>query len=178
MKYYKQINIDNFEIIQQKTLSFIIKMGHMDRMGFHWLQWKEYVEWCPEILTAFSKFNINPIGAATISTRSIVNAKVHVDTSTGPTIKQCRINLPILNCEGSRTEFYTGGEYNIAYTLGNNPFMVLKEDSAPTKVDELELTAPTVLRVLEPHRVIVNMERIPRISLSVDTDIDPLFLLT
>lgn len=174
MKYHKHIDIDNFKVIQQKTLDFISSKNNVDRIGFYWMPWKEYTEYCPEILTSFSRYGLTPTGAATITTAKFEHSIVHVDAVQ----HECRINIPILNCEGSMTEFYSGGEYDIKYTPGEkNPYMILKKDSIATKVDEVELNQPTVIKVLQPHYVRTNLQATPRISLSVQFDIDPVFLL-
>lgn len=175
MKYHAYIEIDNFEVITKKTLEFIVEHNNVNRIGFYWLPWDEYVIYCPEIMTAFSRYNINPVAAATITTASLGDSRIHVDA----VLQQCRINLPILNCEGSKTEFYSGGEYNTLYTAGSNiPYHVIKkDDTSAIKVDEVEITKPTVVRVLAPHYVRTNVNTVPRISMSIQFDVDPVFLL-
>lgn len=175
MIYYKQIDIDSFDIIQTKTLEFINSRGQ-PKIGFSVLPMKEYTEYCPEILTAFSRYNIKPVSCALYTTTEQEQSRVHVDYILD-NMPQCRINIPILNCEGSRTEFYTGGEYDV-YTQPNGiPYLEIKKDSVATKVDEVEITVPTIIRVQKPHRVNSNLVRVPRICMTVRCDVDPVFLL-
>ena len=173
MIYYKKIEIDNFEVITQKTLEFIQSKDNINRVGFYWLPWTEYSEYCPEILTAFSRYGLEPIGAATI-TFNTYKPSIHIDD----VFHECRINLPVLNCEGSATEFYEGGEFIAAHTVEKkSPYYVLDPTSSPVKVDEVEIIQPTVIRVRAPHCVRTNPETLPRISLSVAFTVDPVFLL-
>jgi len=91
----------------------------------------------------------------------------------------CRINIPVLNCEGSITEFYTGGKY-VPHTANNNgefSFLIIEDFSSAIKVAEVEILKPTVLRIQEPHRVVPNLNILPRITLSLVMNKDPVFLL-
>lgn len=175
MIYYRHIEIDNFEVIQSKTLAFI-EMQKTTSVGFSILTTQEYTQYCPEVLTAFDRYNIKPVMFALYTTMLQEQSQVHVD-SIAVNAPICRINIPILNCEGSKTEFYSGGEYDTFIQQNGIPYLVIKEGSSPTKVDEVEITKPTVIRIKEPHRVNTNMNRTPRICMTIRFDVDPVFLL-
>jgi hypothetical protein len=175
MKYFNQIEIQNFEVIQEKTKKFLEPHSSV-RVGFYLLD-KDYLEYCPEILSAFADYNLKVKKVALYVTFLQEHSKVHIDYKSNLK-SQCRINIPILNCEGSRTEFYSGGEYTMFFQQNGIPYYLLKDNSIPTKVAEVEIIRPTVIRVQEPHRVHTNMNTVPRICMTVATDIDPVFLLT
>jgi hypothetical protein len=175
MIYYKHIEIRDFETIQEKTRKFLEpQLGVL--IGAVWLD-KSYIDYCPEILTAFVDYNLKVQKIALYATSAQHHSKVHIDYKTDQRPK-CRINIPILNCAGSRTEFYVGGDYTVFRQQNGIPYYVINEDSTATKVAEVEIIKPTVIRVQEPHRVQTNMDTVPRICLTVTTDIDPVFLLT
>jgi hypothetical protein len=178
MKYYIRIFVPDFETIQTKTDQFLNKIEWRPKVGFHALPWSEYTEYCPEILTAFEKlYGLKPVWAATYITYNDTHSKIHVDNRKPCRHDhECRISLPIRNCEGTYTEFFTGGEYDEFRQPSGEKFYVLKDNSTATKVDQVEMTGPTVMRVMEPHRV-CHPHNMQRVNLTVYTDKDPVFLL-
>jgi hypothetical protein len=178
MKYYKSIEMNDFDLIKQATLQYAIEKNHIEKFGFKFINWAEYVLSCPQILTAFSMYNLTPIQGFFIVAYSLRDAPLHIDY-TSNTRPMCRINIPILNCEGSLTEFYTGGKY-VPRTENNNgefSFTIIDDISLATKVAEVEILKPTVIRIQEPHRVVPNLNAVPRITLSLVMNRDPVFLL-
>ena len=174
MLYYKYLEIDNFEIIQQKTLEYLKLNNIFDQQKFHWVQFDDLIKFCPELHTAFDRYSIKPCGAA-----AIVSKTKYLDIHIDSVPYKCRINIPIANCQGSKTLFFEGGEFDVMYTHNGLPYFKLKPSSIPTlkQVAEVEIIKPTVIRVHVPHRVITNLERIPRVTLSIKFDVDPEFLL-
>lgn len=98
------------------------------------------------------------------------HSKVHIDYINDKW-NQCRLNIPILNTAGSLTEFYTGGNYTKVEQKNGLYFLESIDDSA-VKVDEVEITVPTIIRIQSPHRVNTNVTTVPRICLTVFTDVD------
>lgn len=177
MKYYTRIHVPNFRIIQEKTQAFLDSKNWRPRVGFHAVPWDEYVESCSEILTAFEMYDLKPLWAATYITYEQKHSSPHIDYR-NPQLNLCRINLPIKNCTGTYTEFFTGGEYREVYQPTGEKFYIVKSDANLVKVDQVEMVGPTVMRVQEPHRVVHTLpDRQQRINLTVYTDKDPVFLL-
>lgn len=175
MQYYKHIQIKNLDVIQQKTNQFIIENGLFVN-GFNILPFEAYVEYCPEIQTCLEEYDLAPVVVATYITVKQEYAKVHVDYI-NPLLPQCRVNIPIQNCKGSATEFYSGGKYKRKDQDARIKYLVINNDETLEKVDEVEIVTPTIIRVQEPHRVRVNERTLPRICLTLQTDKDPVFLL-
>lgn len=174
MIYYKQIDIDNLEVIQTKTLDYIHFYHIHGSTGFVPINFDSFNEYCPEILTAFDRYNIKPIKYVAVVARANNHIGLHVDA----TDENCRINIPILNCEGAKTQFFAGGLFERNYNRFGTPYNELVGDVKNiVKADEVELTKATVIRVLVPHLVKVNSVKIPRIALSIKFDVDPEFLL-
>lgn len=174
MIYYKEIDIDNLEVIQAKTLDYLHLQHIYDSNGFIPMNSDSFIGHCPEILTAFDRYNIKPIKYVAVIARENHHVGLHIDA----TDEKCRINIPILNCEGARTQFFTGGLFERRYTRLGTPYNALIGDEENLiQADEVELTKATVIRVLVPHLVKVNSEKIPRIALTLKFDVDPEFLL-
>lgn len=176
-KYFAQIYVSNYQTIRDKTDQYLTKINWYPKIGFHMLPWKQYTEYCPEILSAFDVYNIKPLWAATYITYNNKQSRVHIDSNPLDTRShQCRISLPIRNCTGTYTEFFSGGEYDEFYQLSGEKFYRIKDNSTAIKVDQVEMLGPTVMRVTEPHRV-HHPHNMQRVNLTVYTDKDPVFLL-
>ena len=179
MKYYKYIDLPNVKAIQARTLEFIQKHGFMDKRGWHYLPLQQFTYFCPEVNLALGKYKLWAKETIAIIVSNLNHSKIHIDY-VDPMLPECRINIPILNCAGSTTEYYSGGEFikTVRERLPDDPYLNFREDDASIiKVDEFELIRPAVIRVKEPHRVVPNFEAVPRISLSLRCNIDPVFLL-
>jgi hypothetical protein len=102
------------------------------------------------------------------------HSPIHVDGYP----QSARINLPLLNCKGSKTVFYSGGEFN-KRTFNSKTSIgawILSGTAGIRTADSVEIDAPTVVLVNEPHAVLMS-ELSPRITLSLGFDKDPIFLL-
>ena len=179
MQYFKSIEMNDFDLIKQITQQYVIeKNHHIGKGGFRFINWTEYTSYCPQILTAFSMYELTPVLGFLLVTHTQRDADLHIDYISNEW-PMCRINIPVLNCEGSITEFYTGGKY-VPHTANNNgefSFLIIEDFSSAIKVAEVEILKPTVLRIQEPHRVVPNLHTLPRITLSLVMNKDPVFLL-
>jgi hypothetical protein len=196
MKYYREIELKNFEIIQEKSLIFINKLLetslHMV-VGHHKLRRKDILlQEIPELQDAFNAYNLTIATVAYyISTKPSINYlpadqplknpahtiknPIHVDNY----IHQSRINIPILNTKGTFTRFFTNCCVSKPWL---NPFtnstFSLITNTDYIEVDAVELLKTTVLRVNEPHLVhIPEGIKLPRITLTIGFDRDPVYLL-
>jgi hypothetical protein len=179
MQYYKSIEMNDFNLIKQITLQYAIEKNHLiDKGTFRFINWDEYTLYCPQILTAFSMYDLTPVTGYFHVSHGRRGNDLHIDYQSNE-LPMCRVNVPILNCEGSVTEFYTGGNYlpYNAKSNGSYSFLMVEDFSLAIKVAEVEILKPTVLRIQEPHRVVPNLDAVPRITLSLIMNRDPVFLL-
>ena len=191
MRYFKYIDINNCQTVLKKSRDFVsevyaIQIEKQESL-FQAFNWKSYISYCPEILTAFSKYDLEPFGGFIYILFTQSKAPIHVDVIS-KRVNQCRINIPIFNCEYSRTFYYSKID-GISPTEGpvfyeTNTGIVSSryiryQDNDPTlqKVDEVVLNKPTVMRVQEPHRVIIDPIQVPRVALTIRTRKDPVYLL-
>jgi hypothetical protein len=177
MIYYKELDIPNFELIVEKTRQFIVTETTLASTrvfaAWHFLNFQNYVNAVPEILTAFSEYGITPIRVAAFVTHTSADAAPHTDDC----LEYARINLPIMNCEGTQTNFFedttsvrvTNPRTNISHNEITGPLH---------KIDSFEIKKATVMRVRAVHSVTMNQHNpVPRITLTIKFDKDPVFLL-
>jgi hypothetical protein len=165
MLYYKKLDIDA-TVVSKKTLDYVV--SNRDTIKFFWnhLNFEKFIKNVPEITTMFSSLNITPIRVSLIVAKK--GAGIHRDTYIKDTpTPVARINIPILNCQGSETRFWsTSVEPTLLFLDNGTPYRYLDEKDCVLE-SILHLDRPTVLRVTEPHSVVVG-EKVPRISLTVE----------
>ena len=169
MIYYKQFYLDSFDIIKHKSHQYFKTWPSLPA-GFTLLNKDQFLTDCPELATDLQKYDIEIKSIGVYITYTQEQSKVHIDYI-NPNLNQCRLNIPILNTEGSMTEFYTGGNYE--KIIQNNKVSYLESiDDSAIKVDEIEIIKPTILRIQSPHRVNTNTNTVPRICLTIFTSKD------
>jgi hypothetical protein len=169
MIYYKQFHLDSFTVIKSKSQHYFQTRSSFPA-GFTLLDKKEFLSTCPELETDLKKYDIEIKNIGVYVTYTQEQSKVHIDYI-NPNWNQCRLNIPVLNTEGSTTEFYTGGKYKEIVQTNGLGYLESIDDSA-IKVDEVELISPTILRIQSPHRVNTNTTTVPRICLTIFTSKD------
>jgi hypothetical protein len=169
MKYYKKLELDH-TLVAKKTLEYI--SANKNKIKSFWTNiiFNEFVSCVPELLTVFKEIDLTPRRVALITTS--INTEIHRDDAYVP----LRINIPILNCKGSQTEFWKTSVKPTRIFLPNGvPYLYIDKKNCEL-VETFELDAPTVLRIKEPHSISVG-ENVPRISLTVEFVEDIEYLL-
>ena len=179
MIYYKKIFIDDLEIIQSKVLGFIkanpAVYYRKSATSYNYLNVPELLNHCPELITSFAKFDLKIIFAASHCMWKNIESVVHIDRVPW----ECRINLPILNTKGTSTLFYTNVEYKEDVQVmanGESYDTYLTTNTDFIEVDSVEIDQPTVLRVRAPHKVVMNELTVPRITLTLGFNRDPVYM--
>ena len=172
--YYRKIEIDHLDTIKIKCLEYIKtqeKIYYKPQGYFLNLNFEELITYCPELLTAFNRYNIVCIYAAAFITYRNKGIPVHVDSGT----QQARINIPLENCKNTFTGFYKNGHI-IPYV---NPITGITASiiTGAVLVDKVEIDQATVIRVKAPHSVHMDENHTPRVTLTIGFNRDPVFLL-
>lgn len=183
--YYKPIDIDNFPIIVEKCLAYvksIDKVYNRESSGDCWynLDLAELKQACPELQLAFDKYDLKIYLAAAYVMYKSSHSVMHSDIYP----LNARINIPLLNCKGTFTTFYTS---NYPPIKNLDPTKGLKKaafgnsvppDAIVKLVDKVELTQATVLRTKALHNVEISENNpVPRITLTLGFNKDPVYLL-
>jgi hypothetical protein len=169
MEYYKKIDFKNYDAITSKTLSYLeTKTHHMDRSKYIGpyipIDVRGYLEHVPELPEALAEYGLFVETISVYLMWKPGDVKPHIDY----TGNKARINLPILNCEGTYTKFYNNLitkrmklNTGATYTVNKNPH--------PNCVDQIEMTQAAIVRVSAGHSVEMIAENYPRITLTIST---------
>jgi hypothetical protein len=180
MLYYKEIDIPHYDSIVQKSLEFIksneiVYFRKKSSASFYVLDVKSYLNAVPEVRLSFLKYNLICNFVAAYVMYNSMHTAIHTDEGT----RKARINLPLLNCDNTFTNFYSGGE--LQEYINPDTGMISRQ---PLRINGVRLEATieikkaTVVRISELHKVILPKKNpIPRITLSLGFDKDPVFLL-
>lgn len=178
MKYWQRIQIKDLDIIQSKTLNYMKanRSKFVPGTPFNPIDFKSFVQAVPEFLTAFSEHGLKPISVATYIMFSNPDGAAHRDSITD----RARINIPILNCENSWTNFYKLIDPSIRPKISVNAAGQPYQSFDPKDIvleDRVQIIEPTIIRPLEIHSIEMDETKVPRITLTVCTDPMPEFLL-
>lgn len=184
MNYYKKIELKNFDVIQKKSIDFL-KVHHPrvytreTNSTSNFISVTEYIQHCPEVSAAFSEYNLVPTFLSVFVMNSNQDCPIHIDYYASATLRNtARINLPILNCDNTYTNFWRGGDPWV-FVQQHPPRGSFYRNTTNdfTFVDRVCIDSPTVIRVDQPHSVTLNSTVIPRITFTIGFDRDPVFLL-
>ena len=180
MKYYKKIEIDFYNEVVSDTLNYLKNKkpdiyNRKINATYYILDINEFKEFCPKLDLAFLRYGIVCDFAVAFVMKTNSDSPLHVDNySKG----DARINIPILNTKGTYTRFYTGGTFKeIVNPITKVPALRLKNIDGLKRVDSVEIDQATIIRVNEPHDILMDTNNSPRITLTLGFDKDPVFLL-
>ena len=177
MKYWKQVDIGDFTKWIEKVNSYFNTVYHT-RPRHELLKYNTFWNpvspedidlYFPELVESTSKFGeINEVSILLLSWDS---SSLHIDHTIGKNKdKMARLNIPILNCEGSHTAFFelSPEVFNTHQsTRGGSKSWSSELRNTLTPVTSIELIQPTILRTSNPHTVFCKTNKFPRISLTV-----------
>lgn len=134
-----------------------------------------------DVDTYFSQLTTSLIQYGSIKEVSVCflvndNSTLHIDHTCGLNAGvKARLNIPLLNCAGSMTAFYSYSDI-IKYPYTTNAGGTKTWSSSArlhlTPVTTIELNQPTILRTSEPHTVLNKNNKYPRISLTISFEED------
>jgi hypothetical protein len=178
MLYFRKIEIDSYQEIVDGALTYL-KTAAPDIYNrtydttYYPLNLEKLLEYCPELETAFDRYSLKCNLAVAYVMYTNSHSTIHVDNF----YHSARINIPLVNCIGTRTLFFSGGEYaDVHNPLTLTNAKKIKSHTDLRLVNNVEIDTATVVRVNEPHSVIMT-KYAPRITLSLGFDKDPAFLL-
>ena len=178
MQYWKRIHLEHFEVIQRKTLELIKShpSNVLDKRNFRGsfipIPDTEFMAKVPEINQSFALYGRQCVKSSLYLMWNNSDALPHVDGAESI----ARVNIPILNCEGTSTVFYE----NIVTRPLRLPTGVVFEpviNHDYREVTRVEISSPTIIRVREGHSVIMNESQAPRITLTLHVEPDIVDLL-
>lgn len=175
MKYFKVIEVENVKKISEDFLSYY-KENHQkfNRINSFWnefdpIHYEQFLNEVESICDLTSQFGEVKEMALLILWRD--SSTLHIDHITGLNKDvKARLNIPIMNCKGSYTEFFELSPEKFALgkkNLGGTTSWphIIRNTEKPVSV--VELIQPTILRTSTPHTVKCSNCEFPRISLTI-----------
>jgi len=179
MKYYKYLDIEYSMSCQQLKKYALDNLNKLTLFQTD-IDKEDILEACPDLQKMFDPLKITIKTVSFITTDNIdIEYGIHIDVLEYEDLEfsPIRINLPVLNCEGSITNFYTSSYLPVNKQLSENIYYLGYEYENCQLVDSFCLNRPAVLRVDEIHQVIANPNyHLPRISCSIEFEEDLEFL--
>ena len=184
MIYYRKIPWDNLPALQEKTIAYLTTkrpdiLNRAVDASYWTMHDREILKWVPEINAGAAKYGLVCDYTAAFVMHRNGDGPLHIDNFKFDT----RINFPILNCVGTRTQFYTGTtEDGVRHysPMGSTAGTTVKipKTASTVLLDEVEVDCVTVLRVNTAHSIWMPPNALkPRITLTLGFDKDPTFLL-
>jgi hypothetical protein len=176
MKYYKYLDLLGWEEVAEKIKIYLMLRPYLcdEVANGPWTNAdleELYVE-IPELVKLFEPLNIT-INNVSFFTQSRKICNIHRDACT----ENFRINIPIINCEGSITRFFKSTKPPILTTQPNGIPYEIEDSSGCILVASAEVIKPTLLRVREPHQVVIFHANYPRITCTIKFNEDVEHLL-
>lgn len=173
MKYFKYLDL-NFKPASDKLREYLIKENKIDNIKVSWryLDTGIILKEIPELTKMFAPLGLN-IAVVGIFVCYHGTGTIHIDN----TVDMCRINFPVLNCEDTVTNFFKVNTLPIVRKQENGLLFHQFNVNDCELVDKMYLTKAAVLRVREPHQVVMNHNRYPRVSCTISFHQDISYLL-
>jgi len=168
MEYWKRVNIGDYESYAPKFLEYHYKKSMID--FWNPIKLNSIKDTVPELIEGLKPFGeIKEISLLVLNTDS---STLHIDHTAGLNAGvEARINIPILNVEGSITAFF---ELEPQYAKNHFPPSKGGTISWPPiyrdflkPITTVIVDSPTILRTSRPHTVYCKTNKFPRITLTI-----------
>jgi|688.fasta_scaffold788681_1 hypothetical protein len=174
--YHKSIAMKPIDRLEERVIKYIKLSGIWEsasKSSTAFYVMPQLMNYMPELQYAFDGFRV--LGAAAYIMFDHYPGGPHKDDSR----ITARINVPILNCDDTITEFWQlkpGSEPVIKTQINGLKY----EDYAGCDlelVDQVCVNQPTILRIREIHSIRMLSELRPRITMTLRVTPDPVHLL-
>ncbi len=174
LKYFKIVDTGNFQEYNKEFLNYYnTHQSNFIPKNSFWNPLKpESLSHClinnPDFAKGIAKFGeIRQLAVLILEEKS---TSLHID----PDYQQgvmARLNIPLLNCEGSRTVFFNPDTMKqLRYHVDQKSKTIVWDSNINhllSPAAEIELIQPTILRTSSPHMVRCTTCNFPRISLTI-----------
>lgn len=176
--YYKKLDIDSFEHIQELIVPYVIDYVNQniteEKLFYNLIPEEDLEKFKQDIPELFEtirnhlKSEVLFISYLYIDSQSHV--PIHTDANNPAIKKRIRLNWPILNGSSASTIFYRKKSENIEGTLSslsNGVTGHYYDIENCYEVDKYVLDSPTLMNVKELHGIKILNNKLPRILLSM-----------
>lgn len=178
MKYYKFIELPGWQTTAQTLLDYFENQTDIIKNKIFWnvLTVDNHKIVFDKVEQLLSPYNLK-VKRAILLVIFNDSIPIHQDNNYSPV---ARINIPLLNCENSFTNFYTSSDHpetnNDFLPDTGTPYIAHRPEKCILE-DQIEVTTPVVMNVQSVHNVVTNNPIRPRIMLSIQTTPDAGILL-
>lgn len=179
MQYWKHVEAGDFESYGSKVSKYTFEVYPLRKKPDHlrgntfWnpVPTADVQDYFPELLEGVSHFG--KLREVTILS-VYKDTSLHTDHTTGSQRGVlARLNIPVLNTEGSYTSFYEIPEsYPFVVNGGGTKVWNTNLTNILQPVTTVEVIKPTILRVSKPHFVKCETNKYPRLVLSLTFEED------
>lgn len=163
-QYFKYLDLD-WKIASEKMANLysnsLIKTSKQRKSPWLDVNQQQVIKQVPELVEM-----VRPLKATIRFIAFFISSgpgAIHTDSDP---YSKCRINIPILNCDDTETQFFKCTGTPILTYLPNGAGLYRIAPETCTLVDAFKLTQPVLFRNTEPHKVVCNHDRV-RISCTI-----------
>lgn len=170
MKYHSYIDLPGWQVVAEKIKNWLMDRPNLwNEQHGAWsdANMQDFNTNVPELAELFKPLNLT-IRFVAFFTMSAKQSGIHRDAGT----ETIRINIPIQNCEGSVTRFFKATKPPIKYTQPDGIPYFLEDQESCILESSVEIIKPTILRVHEPHQVVIFHTNYPRITCTISFNED------
>ncbi len=179
LTYYKILELENYDTIINKSLAYVktIDIAYNRKLAqasWYNLSVRELTVACPELSFALSKHDLKIHMAAVYVMYDPRHTSIHIDQYKA----QARLNLPLLNCDNTYTNFYESDGEIVKWINPDSGVISYNTTGQPRLVDRVEIKQATVIRTKVLHSVDLPIGNpVPRITLTLGLSKDPVYML-
>lgn len=167
MNYFKYVDVDSaLEKLVTKKLLHYIHSNKYSTKGF-WtnVDTEDVLKDVPELIQLYKPLGIT-IKRISFVTASDKVGSIHIDDpKTAPPI---RINIPVLNCDQTSTNFYVTNKPAIETRLASGIYYYKWNEQDCTLAASACINKSTLIRTNELHQVCIHSDNIPRITCTIE----------
>jgi hypothetical protein len=175
--FYKKLDINNHELLTKEAHDFVLSQSNIynrsAKINLITANLNDALSAMPS-LNIFDDLDIKITKVLFFVLYDNRQCGIHSDSWHN----SARINVPVLNCKDSVLQFWSEVEWYQIINAQGTAVQIGKDGTGKLEC-EVVIDKPTVVSVNKPHRVVMkNNSAVPRITLSLDFNKCPSFLLT
>lgn len=167
MKYFKHASVDSKleKTVSKKLLDYVRSNSYSTKGFWTNVETQDVLNNVPELIELFEPLKIN-IKRIAFVTSIIKIGEIHIDDpDTAPSI---RINIPVLNCDQTSTNFYVSNKHPNKTRLPSGINYYNWEEKDCELVATVCIDRSTLIRTNEPHQVCIHSDNFPRITCTIE----------
>jgi hypothetical protein len=167
MKYFKHVNVDSVleKVVSKKLLDYVNSNSYSDKGFWTNVDTRDVLNKVPELTELFEPIGINIKRISFVTAKDKVG-EIHIDDpKTAPAI---RINIPVINCEQTSTNFYVSTKPANETRLSSGIYYYRWNEKECTLVASTCIDRSTLIRTNKLHQVCIHTDNIPRITCTIE----------